>query len=835
MALDPLSKLHIRPLLKLNDDLRKLAAYESDINVTSIVVVGDQSHGKTSVVEALSGVELPRGEGIQTRVPLVLALRKLEQTPSETTGLEEKAEYALIKAEGIEEKRIDLGEIASEVRRCTDMLAGGEAQTDVVDKEIELTVFRRDQDDLTLIDLPGMTRVAINGQHKDIETTITHMYERYMRPQEAILLNIVSAMVDFSTSKSLQMSRELDPNSERTLMCITKADQHTDPGLLEKVTGATLKMSLPQEHVFCVRNRSQPENDGGVALAEARASEAAFFNSHQDLCQLPEPSKGVHALASKLVSLQCERIHATLPRAATTINARVKKLEQELQASGTYLKGEVECRMLAQERLHTGIRGLRHELEGRSSALSSPQLNQLVGDCVEINLEIEDLSAIRSTRVFGKAGAVSGPEATSGTGTTLFLTVYPRSNAKMEQPAEGNSNCDDVAVFVCMSGVPSIECEYTIQVHDHNNHLIKENPQDCTTIDDGGGKGSRAIFNAKTANSIKKNIRFSATVFICSVKTVPTDDSKTAQENMLCASIFAEDSKFGEKVQRLYPNSYFFSTTFRKIIEREVKMRQGAIGLPGTILPEPAVAVLARLRSRLPALVQGYVEAVAELVEGRSCRTLGPLFSEFPLVALLVKTASNALFERKKKDALAMTANLLQWEDTVHTHNHYYMATVQALRKKLLVSEEKDDEETPVVPAVVNDEFAFLTKHASSLGKLSNEEQKYLDLQIEIFAYWKTMKKRLIDYVHLATRSILVKLPIETELSAAIQLQMEQQSTDAGGFNMLMAPDATRRRKIEHTRARLHALQKAQRLLKQASVQARSVLSVASNLALDVD
>ena len=202
------------------------------------------------------------------------------------------------------------------------------------------------------------------------------------------------------------------------------------------------------------------------------------------------------------------------------------------------------------------------------------------------------------------------------------------------------------------------------------------------------------------------------------------------------------------------------------------------------------------------------------------------------------------------------------------------MATVQALRKKLLVSEKKDDEETPVVPAVVNDEFAFLTKHASSLGKLSNEEQKYLDLQIEIFAYWKTMKKRLIDYVHLATRSILVKLPIETELIAAIQLQMEQQSTDAGGspisifrvirhrvtfsitcaladahthartharilptlgFNMLMAPDATRCRKIEHTRARLHALQKAQRLLKQASVQARSVLSVASYLALDVD
>ena len=78
MSLSKLSREHVRPLLELNDELRELASLESDINVTSIVCVGDQSHGKTSVIEALSGIELPRGKGIQTRAPLLICLKNLE-------------------------------------------------------------------------------------------------------------------------------------------------------------------------------------------------------------------------------------------------------------------------------------------------------------------------------------------------------------------------------------------------------------------------------------------------------------------------------------------------------------------------------------------------------------------------------------------------------------------------------------------------------------------------------------------------------------------------------------------------------------------------------------
>ena len=53
--------------------------------------------------------------------------------------------------------------------------------------------------------------------------------------QETIILNVVSAMVDFSTSASLQLSQELDPAGRRTLLCVTKIDQHRESGLAKKV------------------------------------------------------------------------------------------------------------------------------------------------------------------------------------------------------------------------------------------------------------------------------------------------------------------------------------------------------------------------------------------------------------------------------------------------------------------------------------------------------------------------------------------------------------------------------------------------------------------------
>ena len=134
--------------------------------------------------------------------------------------------HATIKCDGVDIKRISLESVSAEVESLTSQIAG--TTKDVRSEQIELTVYRQNQDDLTIIDLPGMTRISLKGQHEDIENTIIKLYEKYMTPSETVLLNVVSAMVDFSTSKSLQMSRKLDRDGQRTLMCVTKVCEHVD-------------------------------------------------------------------------------------------------------------------------------------------------------------------------------------------------------------------------------------------------------------------------------------------------------------------------------------------------------------------------------------------------------------------------------------------------------------------------------------------------------------------------------------------------------------------------------------------------------------------------------
>ena len=134
--LSSLTKEQVRPLIEVNDQVNRLTSLEPEINGTRIVAVGDQSHGKSSVQEALSGVDLPRGEDIKTRVPLIMQLRNY-------TGADE---HAIISRRGVEPERIELSDIAAKVDEYTAAIAGPDKG--VKDEPIELKIFRRDQDDL---------------------------------------------------------------------------------------------------------------------------------------------------------------------------------------------------------------------------------------------------------------------------------------------------------------------------------------------------------------------------------------------------------------------------------------------------------------------------------------------------------------------------------------------------------------------------------------------------------------------------------------------------------------------------------------------------------------
>nr|GEW12687.1 dynamin superfamily [Tanacetum cinerariifolium] len=153
----------LRPLLDAVDQLRRLRVTQEGISLPTIVVVGDQSSGKSSVLESLARISLPRGQGICTRVPLIMRLQH-HSTSMPEIQLEYQGKFV----------RVDEDKIAEAITLATDEIAGnGKGISNV---PITLVVKKSGVPDLTLIDLPGITRVPVHGQPENIYEQISDEY-----------------------------------------------------------------------------------------------------------------------------------------------------------------------------------------------------------------------------------------------------------------------------------------------------------------------------------------------------------------------------------------------------------------------------------------------------------------------------------------------------------------------------------------------------------------------------------------------------------------------------------------------------------------------------------
>ena len=89
---------------------------------------------------------------------------------------------------------------------------------------ISLTIYSTKLVDLTLVDLPGMTKVPIKGQPMDIEKQIRRLTLKFIEPQNALILALTAANTDLANSDALQLAREVDPEGDRTIGVVTKID-----------------------------------------------------------------------------------------------------------------------------------------------------------------------------------------------------------------------------------------------------------------------------------------------------------------------------------------------------------------------------------------------------------------------------------------------------------------------------------------------------------------------------------------------------------------------------------------------------------------------------------
>ncbi|XP_072825538.1 interferon-induced GTP-binding protein Mx2-like [Vicugna pacos] len=313
----------VRPCIDLVDSLRALGV-EQDLALPAIAVIGDQSSGKSSVLEALSGVALPRGSGIVTRCPLVLQLKK---------QLHECTWRGTLRYRNTELQLQDPSQVEREIRKAQDAVAG--SGVGISHELISLEVTAPEVPDLTLIDLPGIARVAVGNQPQDIGRQIKALIRKYIRRQETINLVVVPCNVDIATTEALSMAQEVDPDGDRTIGILTKpdlVDKGTEKCVLNVMQNLTYRLKKGYMIVKC---RGQQDILDKLSLAEATRRETLFFQMHPYFRGLLEEGKAtVPRLAERLTAELTAHIRKSLPLLENQIKENQQRAIEELRQCG---------------------------------------------------------------------------------------------------------------------------------------------------------------------------------------------------------------------------------------------------------------------------------------------------------------------------------------------------------------------------------------------------------------------------------------------------------------------------------------------------------------------
>jgi replication fork clamp-binding protein CrfC len=294
----------IKAMNKLQDAFSVLG--QSPLDLPQIAVVGGQSAGKSSVLENIVGKDfLPRGSGIVTRRPLVLKLITIKGA--------EYAEFLHLPGE----KFTDWAKVRAAIENATETDPNC-ANKGISKVPINLTIYSPTVLNLTLIDLPGMTRVAVGDQPPDINEQIRAMLMHFITQENTIILAVTPANQDLANSDAMQLAKEVDPQGHRTVGVLTKLD------LMDRGTDAIAILNnkvIPLKHGYVpVVNRSQADINENKELKSQWSAEEKYFRDHPRYGGISERC-GTSFLTRKLNKILANSIREHLPEIVAKINS----------------------------------------------------------------------------------------------------------------------------------------------------------------------------------------------------------------------------------------------------------------------------------------------------------------------------------------------------------------------------------------------------------------------------------------------------------------------------------------------------------------------------------
>ncbi|KAK4636340.1 Dynamin-related protein DNM1 [Fulvia fulva] len=391
------------------------------LDLPQIVVVGSQSSGKSSVLENIVGRDfLPRGSGIVTRRPLILQLINLPSdrsdkpeehevhvphTPAAVAGQDEWGEFNHIPGR----RFYDFQEVKREIENETARIAGN--NKGINRQPINLKVYSPHVLSLTLVDLPGLTKVPIGDQPTDIEKQTRNLISEYIAKPNSIILAVSPANVDLVNSESLKLARQVDPTGKRTVGILTKLDlMDHGTNALDILSGRVYPLKLG---FIGVVNRSQQDIQGNKSMSDALSAEREFFRMHPAYRNIASRC-GTQYLAKTLNQTLMVHIRERLPDIKARLNTLMGQTQQELASYGTdAFTGREHRGSLILQLMTRFATSFISSIDGTSSEISTKELcggariyyifNSVFGNSLEsidptVNLSSLDIrTAIRNS------------------------------------------------------------------------------------------------------------------------------------------------------------------------------------------------------------------------------------------------------------------------------------------------------------------------------------------------------------------------------------------------------------------------------------------------------
>ncbi|KAJ6257355.1 Dynamin [Drechslerella dactyloides] len=326
------------------------------ISLPQLVVCGDQSAGKSSVLEGITGIPFPRNDGVCTKFATEITLThndggettiKATIIPHASRSEEEKARIS--SSNWTLPNFGELPSVISQVGEIMGLRGFGRNATgpafglDVLSIKVSGPTERH----LTVVDLPGLIAVS-NDEQTDEDVRIPErLVDQYIRSSRTIIIAIVQAGNDIANQKIIQKAREVDANGERTVGVITK------PDLINKGTEKRIAMLSRNEDTtklkrgfFIVKNPAPHDLEAGDMDSEARRRmEDAFFTSPPWSEQrLDKERVGTPRLTSYLQSILDRHIERELPKVYAEIRQLLSQTEEELLSLGPERKTHTEMK-----------------------------------------------------------------------------------------------------------------------------------------------------------------------------------------------------------------------------------------------------------------------------------------------------------------------------------------------------------------------------------------------------------------------------------------------------------------------------------------------------------